>query len=115
MSEGKWTSGEWRTGENCSLTGPRTPSCSGATCRDAVAKEQDPDAPDYYEIVFAGFETVAIVPGEPEERVANARLIAASKTLYAALRDVLSWASAEMPPTIREQARAALAKARGET
>ena len=53
----------------------------------------------------------------PENRDANAALIAAAPELYAALENLVAWASLEETPRLAdllEAARAALAKARGE-
>ena len=91
----KHTKGEWVSGWGGGVSGPKTPAIGGPTVRDALLYIDwvkrgyaSPDPERYYTIVSCGDETVAIIPGEKEERTANAHLIAAAPDLLEALTGI---------------------------
>lgn len=114
MSEMKGSKGQWNAGWNGGLTGPRCPSTHGVTCEGRKSDSEQNWFP-----VAVGMECVGIGVGATNsEAKANARLIAAAPELYSALEAMLKDAEerlTEVPNPIYHSARAALAKARGES
>lgn len=102
-SELPWTLG-WGEG----LTGPTTPSVHGPT----VAGRNYP-----YSVISQGYRAIAIVPQQDDKTENNAALIVravnAHQSLIDALESLLPGAEA-MGWSAAEQARAALARAKGE-
>jgi hypothetical protein len=112
----------WVAGYGDGVTGPKTPSFV-PTVLDAIRHRewesgQSTYYPDpFYTVVSCGKDTVAIVPGEKDERERNARLIAAAPELLAALKAMHEafWGTSHNSDEDQANAlaKAAIAKAEG--